>query len=196
MVLTQKSDVDPRIRRTRTLLQDSLFALLRYKPFSSISVQDIAEEATTSRATFYAHYLDKHDLLNSMTAVRFHKLLEQRGVRFDGTCESALRAILLGVCDYLQSVLSSGESEQQILDPYLETAVIAVVNQMSVEGLGQGPEWRDPLSLEMIATTVSWALYGAAREWVFTADRVPVEIIADSIVTRLALLIHPTPERH
>lgn len=195
MVVAEQLDVDPRIRRTRILLQDALFHLLKSKPFESVTVQDITTEATVSRATFYSHYLDKHDLLNGMTDARFQALLNERGVSFDGTCDSALRAILLGVCDYLRSVVDSNGPDRQAIDPYLETAIIAVVNRMSEEGLRQQTAWHGTLSLDMIATTVSWALYGAARNWVNMPARPPAEAIADDIVAMLTLLIHP-PTQH
>lgn len=195
MVVAEQIDVDPRIRRTRVLLQDALFNLLKSKPFESVTVQDITTEATVSRATFYSHYLDKHDLLNGMTDTRFQALLNERGVSFDGTCNSALRAILLGVCDYLRSVVDIDDHDRQAIDPYLETAIIAVVNRMSEEGLRQQTTWHGTLSLDMIAATVSWALYGAARNWVYMTARPPVESIADDIVAVLTLLIH-SPAQH
>jgi AcrR family transcriptional regulator len=195
MLVADQTDVDPRIRRTRVLLQDALFNLLKSKPFESVTVQDITTEATVSRATFYSHYVDRHDLQNGMTDARFQALLNERGVSFDGTCESALRAILLGVCDYLRSVVDNGGPDRQAIDPYLETAVIAVVNRMSEEGLKQQTAWHGTLSLEMIATTVSWALYGAARNWVYMPARPPAESIADDVVAMLTLLIHPPVER-
>ena len=49
---------DPRIRRTRKLLQGALGALMQSKSFDEISVQDITEAATVNRATFYDHYND------------------------------------------------------------------------------------------------------------------------------------------
>ena len=45
--------LDPRIRRTRGLLQDALKRLLEEKEFDKISIQDIAQAATLNRATFY-----------------------------------------------------------------------------------------------------------------------------------------------
>src|ERR1700733_4611858 len=93
--------LDPRIRRTRGLLQDALKGLLRDKEFENISVQDITEAATLNRATFYAHYTDKFALLEELIRVTFLKLLKQRNVKFDGSCSSAFQAIILAVCDYL-----------------------------------------------------------------------------------------------
>src|SRR3954467_5486409 len=93
--------LDPRIRRTRQLMQHALAKLLEKKGFDEISVQDIAEEATINRATFYDHYTDKYSLLECMVGSRFHDLLADRGLQFDATCKSALTVIVMALCDYL-----------------------------------------------------------------------------------------------
>src|ERR1700722_8172902 len=77
---------DPRIRRTRQLLQGALQTLMQNKGFDEISVQDITDLATVNRATFYDHYTDKYALLEAMVAGGFHKLLHERSIRYDGTC--------------------------------------------------------------------------------------------------------------
>ena len=58
--------LDPRVRRTRQLLQEALRKLLKIKEFDKISVQDISDAATVNRATFYDHYDDKFGLLECM----------------------------------------------------------------------------------------------------------------------------------
>src|SRR5882757_7069210 len=90
---------DPRIRRTRQLLQSALQTLMQTKSFDEISVQDITELATVNRATFYDHYTDKFALLDAMVAGGFHRLLHERNVTFDGTCSAALGALVLAACD-------------------------------------------------------------------------------------------------
>ena len=50
---------DPRILRSRQMLMEALARLLDRKEFDGISVQEIADEATLNRATFYLHYADK-----------------------------------------------------------------------------------------------------------------------------------------
>src|ERR1700693_146095 len=91
---------DPRILRSRRMLMDALASLLIKKEFEDISVQEIADEATLNRATFYLHYSDKNALLQAMTAARFRALIARRGLSFTN-CDGALRAIALGVCDCL-----------------------------------------------------------------------------------------------
>src|SRR6202167_1883316 len=80
---------DPRIRRTRKLLQGALGSLMQTKSFDEISVQDITEAATVNRATFYDHYTDKFALLEALVAGGFHELLDERNVRYQAGCPSA-----------------------------------------------------------------------------------------------------------
>lgn len=56
---------DPRIVRTRALLRNALFELVRERRWEKIRVQDILDRAGISRSAFYAHYENKYDLLTS-----------------------------------------------------------------------------------------------------------------------------------
>ncbi len=56
---------DPRVIKTRRLLLDAFIVLVRKKDFTSISVKDITDYARVNRATFYAHFQDKYDILNT-----------------------------------------------------------------------------------------------------------------------------------
>lgn len=172
--------VDPRIRRTRQLLQQALEHLLVSRPFEQLSVQDITDAATVNRATFYAHYPDKFALLQCLVARQFGELLQQRGVRFDGTCPAALKAIVLGVCDFLATASPCLEKPAR-LEPQMEIAIITVVRGMILEGL-EAHGVRGPAPVEMIAGTISWAIYGGAREWMQSPRRIPAEDAAETVM--------------
>jgi AcrR family transcriptional regulator len=160
------------------MLMDSLWKLLLNKDFEDISVQEIADQATLNRATFYLHYPDKSALLQAMTDVRFRELIERRGISFTD-CDGALRAIALGVCDYLAETTSCPGKLAQIP---LEGSIIPVVESMFEEGLahlGAAPGIDAPL----LASTGAWAVFGAARRWFQTPDRIPAEEMAAKIET-------------
>ncbi len=177
--------LDPRVRRTRQMLQDALDKLLINKDFDKISVQDIADAAALHRATFYDHYPDKFALLECTVGARFRELLAKRGVSFD-SCDGALRAIALGVCDYIASVPGASCGGQRQLEGHLESAVIAVVRRMILEGLKRHQAGGE-FSAELVSSTVSWAIYGAAKEWVNTPARCP----AEQIVYKIEKLVSP-----
>jgi AcrR family transcriptional regulator len=173
------------------LLQQAMENLLKTKGFEEISVQDIADAATVNRATFYDHYTDKFALLECMVAGRFHELLAERGVKFDGTCSSAIRAIVLGVCDFLAGRPGAGcVVERRVEEPHLESAVIAVVRRMILEGLKNHQAGGGRLTPEMIATAASWAIYGGAKEWLRTPDRSSSEEGADAVAGLVLPMLH------
>lgn len=55
--------IDRRVQRTRQFLQAALIRLILEKGYDKITVQHIIDEANVGRSTFYAHYLDKDDLM-------------------------------------------------------------------------------------------------------------------------------------
>ncbi|MCU1263080.1 MAG: transcriptional regulator, TetR family [Bryobacterales bacterium] len=56
---------DKRVERTRLQLDAAFVELLHRRSYDSIRVSDIAKKAGVGRATYYAHYSSKHDLLRS-----------------------------------------------------------------------------------------------------------------------------------
>jgi AcrR family transcriptional regulator len=54
---------DRRVQRTRTMLYDALLDLIIEKGYEAITIQDIIDRANVGRSTFYAHFLDKEQLL-------------------------------------------------------------------------------------------------------------------------------------
>jgi AcrR family transcriptional regulator len=170
--------MDPRIRRTRQLLQQALDKLLKKKDLNDISIQDIAEEATVNRATFYDHYADKFELLTCMVGCRFHQLLAERQIQFKRSCSGELTAIVRGVCDYLTQM--QGTNCKRQLEPHMESAIIAAVREILLAGLKQHGSSFAP---EMVAASASWAIYGAAKEWLQTPNRCSPEEIAETVTT-------------
>jgi hypothetical protein len=111
-----------------------------------------------------------------MTEARFRDLIARRGLSFTD-CDGALRAIALGVCDYLAETTGC---PKQLAKMPLEGSIIPVVKSMFLEGSShhQGSSTVDP---ELLATTAAWAIFGAARQWFQTPDRIPAEEMAAKI---------------
>ncbi len=182
--LTAKAEyVDPRVRRTRQMLERALETLLAQRPFERISVGDIAEAATLNRATFYAHFADKFDLLEAMAAARFEELLLRRGIVFDGTCPSALYRIVLAVCDFLVDIPYCLEQRQ--VAQHLEQAMVSIVRARIDAGLAEETGAGGAASA-MVAAAAAGAMYGAAKQWFGTPNRPDAEQAASAIAALLA----------
>ena len=117
-----------------------------------------------------------------MTESRFRELIKERGISFTD-CNGALRAVALGVCDYLTELTNC--SVKGALIP-LEGSIIPVVANMFKEGADHHRlvPGVDPM---LLATTGAWAVFGAARLWHNNPDR----ISAEQMATRIEAMVKP-----
>jgi AcrR family transcriptional regulator len=181
---------DPRIRRTRKLLQGALGDLMQTKSFDEVSVQDITEAATVNRATFYDHYTDKFALLEAMVAGGFHELLDARQVHYETGCPAAVGAIIQAACDYLTQIHAGGACDRQTaFEPLMDAAIVAAIRRLLIEGM-QRAEHATTLPPEMVATSVSWAICGGVKQWFSMPERPP----AEAVVPQLLALVLPMLE--
>src|ERR1700730_10563629 len=95
------NESDPRVKRTRQLLQVALVELMAEKNFDAISVQDIAERATVNRATFYDHFADKYELFGRYSRDWFRTTLERRLPAAAAFSRANLEALVLATMEAL-----------------------------------------------------------------------------------------------
>lgn len=155
---------------------DALGKVLKKKDFNDISIQEIADEANLTRATFYLHYPDKDALLQAMTAVRFGESLRKR-LDSSPDCAGGLRTIALGVCEYLARATGCPSSLSKMS---LERSVIPVIEGIIHDGLMKFHVEAN-VDPEIFATIVAWAIFGAATRWAKTPNRMPAEQMAEVI---------------
>jgi AcrR family transcriptional regulator len=84
-----KQKIDRRAARTRRALHDALIALILRKRYDAVTVQDIIDEADVGRATFYAHYTGKEDLLRGGFAELRAELTASHDGRFAKDAKAA-----------------------------------------------------------------------------------------------------------
>lgn len=74
---------DRRVRRTRTAIQDALVALVLEKGgYDAVTASDVIARADVGRSTFYTHFRDKDDVLES-SLVQLSELLRRDGSATD-----------------------------------------------------------------------------------------------------------------
>lgn len=74
-------------RRTRAAIEGSLLELMRQKPVNKITVQEIIDRANVCRTTFYAHYQDIYDLIESIG----NTIIDEVGARLDDLEQTPVR---------------------------------------------------------------------------------------------------------
>jgi AcrR family transcriptional regulator len=178
---------DPRAVRTRALLLQAFAALLAEKTFTAISVQDVAERATVNRATFYAHFEDKYALLDSFIRERFQEHLSAN-LAGAGLSRDGLRALTLSVFSFFTELRGHNcTPADKLFDPLLQAAIQQSIHTLLLSWLAKARPGRSISHerLEIIATAMSWAIFGATDQWSRTDRKRPPEGRADQLVAAL-----------
>lgn len=68
---------DLRVIKTEKILNETLLEILKEKSFEEVKVSDICDKALINRSTFYSHFTDKYDLLNSLIKNMKKYLIEE-----------------------------------------------------------------------------------------------------------------------
>ncbi len=177
--------LDPRIKRTRQLLENALRELLEEKDFQSITVQDIAARAAVNRATFYAHFEDKYALLNYSVRDTLETMLENKLPESPVFAPENLRLVTITVCDFLAMLyghcLPAVHTNQYLL---IAAQVQMHIRELFLSWLARSTEDGD--SPETVATVTSWVIFGAALEWASGDRHQTPEQLADKVLSVLS----------
>lgn len=174
--------LDPRVKRTRTLIEQSFSELLTEKPFGAISVQDITERAEINRATFYAHYPDKFALLEETLRQAFRAELEKRTLSACHYSPENLSALLVTVCEFIAHSSEHCKASEQHFDSLVEGQVRKQIQELLELWLSQ----RGAAEPSIAATAAAWAIYGLAEQWSRQKNRPPAEDFAAQILPLVA----------
>lgn len=180
--------LDPRVRRTRKLLEDSLRALMAERHYNEISVGEITERATVNRATFYAHFDDKRALAASLLRGDLEAALMSSLHR-----EAELNAENLGtfattVFEFMARILGACPKRSDDFAPSVGPTLQETIQTFLRNWLDLDPSAARAFpgaSKDAVATMLGWSLYGAAFRWSHLHHRAPADEAAREIVALL-----------
>jgi len=179
--------VDPRVNRTRKLLEQAFLELMSEKGFQDITIQDITERATVNRATFYAHFEDKYDLLDSFIRRQFHEVLAEKVPLAPGHTIERLRQIIVTVMEYLTQIHRQCVRPDHQVEPMFESAVQEELMKYLLDWFAITPPSLIPKGVnpQTASNVWSWAIFGTAIQWAHEVQKVSAEEIAREIAVVL-----------
>lgn len=174
--------LDPRVKRTRSLILSSFESLLAEKGFETISVQDVTDKAEINRATFYAHFQDKYALLDTAMSQMFMQEIEKRTLNVCTYTPDNLRNLILAVCEFLSKLHTSCAQPHN----QFESLVEGTIKKQLFELLSY---WlrNSKLPTEIPATVATWAIYGLASHYSHMKKRPPLEKFVDEAFPLVAI---------
>lgn len=166
MTLSTKG-MDPRVKRTRQLLQQAFMELFLERDISAISIQDITERATVNRATFYAHFSDKYALLDSIIREQFQHTIADLLPPAPVWGKQSLHALIRATFSFLGEFHHDCQPGKMQFDPLIERAIQQELAEMVLNWLklAKVAGMRQGVRLETVASAISWAIFGTAVQW-------------------------------
>jgi AcrR family transcriptional regulator len=163
----RSAPTDRRVRRTRELLRTALLALIRERGYYRITVQDILDRADVGRSTFYAHYRDKQDLLESgFDDIRAALAAEARSSKAPAASEVEFLQPLLAVFQHVEAYRETWgpltrKGGADVIAGLLRRHVADLVGQH----LRSQFPWSDPTRLDAATTYLVGACMGLLIGW-------------------------------
>ena len=158
--------VDPRVKRTRELIVRAFNELVAEKGHTGLTVQEIAERATINRATFYAHFNDQYELFDHVISEAFREELRRRLPDSSGLSEENLKALILAACDYLAGLNTACSRTDQQFKPLIEARVQSELYELLLGWIEALPRMDSrSANAGIMASVVSWAIFGAGLQW-------------------------------
>ena len=182
---------DRRVQRTRQLLRGALFSLIQEKGFEAVSVQDIIDRANVGRATFYAHFDNKEDLLLAgFDALRASLRQRQREAlaRCRGADEQLFafgREMFAHADEHRDLFLAMvGKQSGAVVQQVLRTMIVDLVRDDVKALVPRGEAAAIPT--EALIQFVAGGLFGLLIWWLDGKMRMPVEEV-NALFRRLAI---------
>ncbi len=189
--------LDPRVQRTRQLLEDSFLELLGQHAFQSITIQQIVARAGINRVTFYDHYEDKYDLYRQLVRKIFTQILADHLPASAALDSAYLRGLIRSVCVFFQQLNTTCPPTDRQSRPLVEVQVQTQLYQLLLAWLHaqQAAGLHLPASVDLTAKMMSWAIFGACLEWEPHSASRSVDALAAELFAVVACIVSAPPLR-
>ena len=162
--------VDPRITRTKKLLMDAFRDIAKEKKLQTITVKDITERATVNRATFYAHFYDKYDIMDYTLSETILKNLNDNLTLASELNEETLCKTFITITSYIEETHNECKLNSAAYGEVVEKRVKEELEDIFLTLIVQKHPTEDREALATSARFLSWGLYGTAKHWFHTSN--------------------------
>lgn len=184
----KEEKLDPRVKRTRSLILQAFSTLLAEKKFENISVQDVTDKAEINRATFYKHFVDKYALLDYSINQMFMQEIEKRMLNACHYTHDNLRNLIFAVCEFLSRLHSDCAQPHQQFESLVETQIKKQLFDLLSLWLKQS---KVKISTDIPATVATWAIYGLAAHYSHSKKRPSLDKFVDEALPLVAINLEP-----
>lgn len=184
--MSNKPKSDPRVRRTKQLLQTTLQTLLVEKPFEKITVSEIVKRADVARTTFYAHFESKEALLST--------LWEDVHVTFFAELDTQISQGAIEVetvmLVFFRAIMEMRPLLETVHETALDLLLLEQIQQLIAQALIRGRGFEGIAEWELspyLGDAITGVLFMVSCRWVRDGMVIPAETLA-KLVARYSVL--------
>ena len=145
--------IDHRVRYTKMVIKESLLELMKEKSINNITVTEICKLADINRNTFYCHYDNQFELLESLEDELYKDIIQI--VEVDMNCNTTT-SLTYALCKYIKDnqsiceIILSDNGEQKLLErimyisyDYTKNAYADIDTELNIAWLN----WRQEIQI-------------------------------------------------
>ena len=181
--------MDRRKRKTRIAIQNACIQLIQEKEFDAITISDIAERADINRATFYLHFIDKHDMLDQFE----QEIMDAISANFttDFATAMSIEEIIQSRYEPLVKVFSVIQDKTDMIDLLFQTKGVRSIHtrfhtialKMFDSKFTKQPINTPFQSPELFISVIVSTMIGIAHYWINSEDPKTPESLAIDLIT-------------
>jgi AcrR family transcriptional regulator len=173
---------DPRAMRTRQLLLDSFSQLKKeHTSIHSISVLDITRLAGVNRATFYAHFTDKYQILDIWMRDFFRSLLKEKLPETLSINDLDLYVLIDATLEVLELHRLHRRTSSREYETIFDSSIQQELQDTLTLMFSQTPAEKGFKDNVLLHIFLSWAIFGVAKEAVNKELLIKEKLIAEMI---------------
>lgn len=176
---------DPRVKRTRELIINAFIAVLSKKGFDSITINDITDAATINRATFYSHFTDKYDLLDTIVVEKFTEIFSKKIQGELSFNEQVIRILILCTNDYFELMLDICKCGLSSILLLVGNTIIDKLESIIYELLKKDRELSEieHEKIKLLGVMIGTSIYNAIYKWKINKMQVSLEVLEKQILS-------------
>lgn len=155
--------MDRRVKKTKKAFNQALFTLLDQKPFQQITITDIVTEADVNRGTFYKHYRDKEELLDSIIEEILMDLKSAYQDPYLHTSHFSIQTLTPSMIKIFDHVYHHQAFYRQVIKstirPSFQNQVCDVIRELILDDVASFPD-SSGANPQLLATYQAHAIFG------------------------------------
>lgn len=173
---------DCRKENTKKAILNAMVHLLETESFDDITTKELAETVGISRSSFYTHYRDKYEMIDSYQQMLFHKLEYIFDKDYKDGQQTFLEVFTFLSREKLLSSLISSNGTKELQNFIINKVRILISSELTdkvaLEGMSQ-------TELNYQSVYLAFAFFGTCQSWIARGKKESPKEMTDFVLKML-----------